>query len=76
VSQTVSFAQITRILEILDDRYINRERIEIPLATKDPGGIEALPEQRIRVTVPSSEDFDTWLEATADKILEALGETP
>jgi len=76
VSQTVSFAQITQILEILDDRYINRERIEIPLGTQDPGGIEALPDERIRVTVPSSEDFDSWLETMTDKILEALGEAP
>jgi hypothetical protein len=74
VSDTVSFAQINQILEILDDHYINRERIEIPLGTKSPGGIEALPEQRIRVTVPEGIDFEAWLEEQAPKILEALGE--
>ena len=76
MNEVVSFAQINQILEILDDHYINRERIEIPLGTRDPGGIESLPDDRIRVTVPSSEDFDSWLEANADKILAALGESP
>ena len=74
MSDTVSFAQINQILEILDDHYINRERIEIPLGTKSPGGIEALPEQRIRVTVPEGIDFEAWLEEQTPKILEALGE--
>ena len=76
MNDAVSFAQINSILEILDDHYINRERIEIPLGTRDPGGIEPLPDDRIRVTVPSSEDFDSWLEANTDKILAALGESP
>ena len=74
MNDTVSFAQINSILEILDDHYINRERIEIPLAARDPGGIESLPDDRTRVTVPSSEDFDSWLEANTAKILGALGE--
>ncbi len=74
MSDTVSFAQISQILEILDDHYINRERIEIPLGTRDPGGIEPLAEDRIRVTVPRSQDFDAWLEATSGEILTALGE--
>jgi len=76
VSDTVSFAQINEILEILDDHYINRERIEIPLGTRDPGGIEQLADDRIRVTVPKSSDFAAWLEANVDKILSALGEDP
>ena len=74
MSDTVSFAQINQILEILDDYYINRERIEIPLGTSDPGGIEALPEDRIRVTVPHSVNFDDWLREQAPHILRALGE--
>ena len=75
MNDTVSFAQINQILELLDDRYINRERIEIPLGCKDPGGIELLAEDRIRVTVPSSVEFDRWLDEHAPKILEALGES-
>ncbi len=74
MSATVSFAQINRILEILDDHYINRELIEIPLGTSDPGGIAPLSEGRIRVTVPRSVDFDAWLEEQAPNILKALGE--
>ena len=76
MSDVVSFAQINQILEILDDHYINRELIEIPLGTSDPGGIEPLPDNRIRLTVPRSEDFDTWLGSMSGKILLALGEGP
>ncbi len=74
MSATVSFAQINQILSILDDHYINRERIEIPLVAKDAGGIEALGKDRIRVTVPRSVNFDAWLEEQAPNILKALGE--
>ena len=74
MSDTVSFAQINQILEILDDHYINRELIEIPLGTSDPGGIEPLGKDRIRVTVPRSVNFDAWLEEQAPNILKALGE--
>ena len=35
----VTFPQIEQILEILDDRDINRELIEIPLGCRDPGSI-------------------------------------
>ena len=69
----VTFPQIEQILEILDDRDINRELIEIPLGTKDPGEVSVLGGGKIRVVVPSSGDFDEWLEATEDRILEALG---
>ncbi|MBJ93632.1 MAG: hypothetical protein CMP23_04070 [Rickettsiales bacterium] len=73
MSDTVSFAEISEILDILDEHYLNRERIEIPLGRQDPGGIEALAEDRIRVTVPSSRDFDGWLEEIGPQILAALG---
>ena len=69
----VSFPQIEAILEILDDHDITREKIEIPLGCKDPGGVEPMARGKIRVTVPCSGDFDAWLEATAPEILSALG---
>lgn len=69
----VSFAEIERILEVLDERGISRERIEIPLGTRDPGQIKALPGARIRVVVPSSGDFETWVQNATPGILAALG---
>jgi hypothetical protein len=69
----VTFPQIEQILEILDDRGINRELIEIPLGATDPGGVQTLKNGKIRVTVPASGDFDGWLEAIEPDILAALG---
>ena len=73
VRDAVSFPQIEAILEILDDHDITREKIEIPLGCKDPGGLEPIARGKIRVTVPESGDFDQWLEGIAPKLLEALG---
>tara|TARA_B100000029_G_scaffold483490_1_gene534699 strand:- start:379 stop:600 length:222 start_codon:yes stop_codon:yes gene_type:complete len=70
----VSFPQIEQILEILDDADINRELIEIPLGAKDPGGIEDLGSGKVRLTVPATGDFDSWLEKISDQLLRALGE--
>ena len=69
----VTFPEIEQILEILDDRGINRELIEIPLGASDPGGVKKLKSGKIRVTVPASGDFDGWVEAIEGEVLEALG---
>jgi hypothetical protein len=69
----VTFPQIEQILEILDDRGINRELIEIPLGTLDPGGVDKLKNGKIRVVVPSSGDFDEWVASVEADILAALG---
>lgn len=71
--EMVTFGEIEQILGILDERGINRELIEIPLGTRDPGLIKALPGGRIRVVVPASGDFETWLTTTTPAILAALG---
>lgn len=70
--EAVTFPQIEQILEILDDRDISRELIEIPLGCRDPGAIEPIGAGKIRVVVPSSGDFDEWLESAEPKILAAL----
>ena len=69
----VTFPQIEEILEILDDRDINRELIEIPLGCADPGSVKRLPNGKVRVTVPASGDFDEWLRSIENEILAALG---
>ena len=72
MSGIVNFSQIEQILEILDDRDISRELIEIPLGTQDPGGIEVLASGKIRLTVPESEDFDQWLSNIAPALIAEL----
>ena len=73
--EMVTFPQIEQILEILDDRGINRERIEIPLGAEDPGGVQTLKNGKVRVTVPANGDFDEWVEAVEGDVLAALGWT-
>jgi hypothetical protein len=70
--EMVSFAEIEQILSVLDERGISRELIEIPLGTGDPWGIKPLPGRRIRLTVPSTGDFDAWLHDATPQILTAL----
>jgi hypothetical protein len=70
---SVSFPQIGEILEILDEHYVNRELIEIPLGTSDPGGIEDMGSGKCRVTVPESRDFDEWLEELRGPLLAFFG---
>jgi len=72
----VSFPQIEQILEILDDEDINRELIEIPLGAQDPGGIEVLNAGKVRLTVPASGEFESWLEGIRGELLDALGAGP
>ena len=69
----VTFPQIEEILEILDDHYINRELIEIPLGTRDPGGVEDLGSGKCRVTVPESRAFDEWLSELRVPLLAFFG---
>ena len=69
----VTFPQIEEILEILDDRDINRELIEIPLGCKDPGLVTRLASGKVRVVVAATGSFEEWLERNEAAILEALG---
>jgi hypothetical protein len=70
----VTFPQIEQILEILDDRDINRELIVIPLGCRDPGSVTRKSNGTVTVVVPASGDFDEWLESVEAEILAALGE--
>jgi len=69
----VTFPQIEQILEILDDRDINRELIEIPLGCRDPGSVVRKSGGKVKVVVPASGDFDAWLESIEEELLGALG---
>jgi len=57
----VTSQEVTKILELTDSFSLHREAIVIPLATGNLGGIEMLPDQRLRITVPSNRPFEEWL---------------
>jgi hypothetical protein len=69
----VTFPQIEEILEILDDRDISRELIEIPLGCQDPGSVTRLASGKVRVVVAETGPFEDWLAQNEAAILEALG---
>ncbi|HXZ90595.1 MAG TPA: hypothetical protein VEG61_05995 [Candidatus Dormibacteraeota bacterium] len=58
---TVTAEQVMKILELTDSFNLHREAVVIPLGTEDEGSLMALPDQRLRITVPRNKPFDEWL---------------
>jgi len=58
---TVTPKQIMNILELTDSFNVQREAVVIPLATENHGGVVTLPDQRLRITVPTRRPFEEWL---------------
>ncbi len=59
--QIVSFAQISRILEITDSLGFNREWVEIPLSPESPGIVRRLTNGKLEIIVDADQPFDDWL---------------
>lgn len=59
--EVVSFAQISRILEITDSLGLNREWVEIPLSPESPGAIRRLSNGKLEIIVDADQPFDEWI---------------
>jgi len=59
--QIVSFAQISRILEITDSLGLNREWVEIPLSPESPGAVRRLTNGKLEIIVDADQPFDEWI---------------
>jgi len=57
----VTHEQIMKILELTDSFNVQREAVVIPLATENQGSVVTLPDQRLRITVPTRKPFEKWL---------------
>ncbi len=57
----VSFAQISRILELTDSLGVNREWVEIPLSPERPGRVRRLPNGKLEIVVDADRPFEEWL---------------
>jgi len=68
--EAVSFAQISRILELTDRLGLNREWVEIPLSPERPGLIRRLPNGKLEIVVDADEPFEHWLASLEARILE------
>ena len=53
--------QILKILEVTDSFNLHREAIMIPLSTKETGSVNLLADGRLKITCPSGQPFDIWL---------------
>ena len=66
--QTVSFQQITQILELTDQLEISREAVEIPLSPESPGVVRRLANSKIEIVVDADVPFEEWLQMVPQKI--------
>lgn len=69
----VSFAQISRILELTDSLGLNREWVEIPLSPERPGQVRRLPNGKLEIIVDADRPFEEWLGSLPKQIQSAQG---
>ncbi|HKT36205.1 MAG TPA: hypothetical protein VJR03_15365 [Nitrospira sp.] len=69
----VSFAQISRILELTDSLGLNREWVEIPLSPERPGVVRRLPNGKLEIVVDADRPFEEWLASLERQIQSAQG---
>jgi len=69
----VSFAQISRILELTDSLGLNREWVEIPLSPERPGRVRRLPNGKLEIIVDADRPFEEWLGSLSLQIQSAQG---
>ncbi|HSA63749.1 MAG TPA: hypothetical protein VLE25_03600 [Nitrospira sp.] len=69
----LSFAQISRILELTDSLGLNREWVEIPLAPERPGQVRRLPNGKLEIIVDADRPFEEWLGTLSAQIQSAQG---
>jgi hypothetical protein len=69
----VSFAQISRILELTDSLGLNREWVEIPLSAERPGMVRRLANGKLEIIVDADRPFEEWLESLPATIQSVQG---
>ena len=69
----VSFAQISRILELTDLLGLDREWVEIPLSPERPGLVRRLPNGKLEIIVDADRPFDEWLGSLSNQIQSLQG---
>jgi hypothetical protein len=75
VLQTVSFKQISEILELTDRLGLSREWVEIPLSPASPGVVRKLPNGKLEIVVDADRPFEEWLQAVEAAITQLAGQS-
>lgn len=73
--QVVSFAHISRILELTDSLGLNREWVEIPLSPEQPGAVRRLGNGKLEIVVDADQPFEEWLHSLPRQIQQVQGTT-
>ncbi len=73
--QVVSFAHISRILELTDSLGLHREWVEIPLSPEQPGVVRRLHNGKLEIVVDADQPFEEWLNLLPRLIQQAQGTT-
>ncbi len=71
--RAVSFQQISKILEVTDALGLNREWVEIPLSSENPGLVRRLSSGKLEIIVDAEQPFDQWLTVLPTRIQQAQG---
>ncbi len=50
------------LFEVTDEVPLDREEIEVPLEMKGDGAVERLPNGKVRITLPDTDDLGPFLE--------------
>ena len=69
----VSFAQISRILDLTDSLGLNREWVEIPLSPARPGLVRRLANGKLEIIVDADRPFEDWLGSLSTQIRSLQG---
>lgn len=57
---TVSFQQISKILEVTGALELNHEGVEIPVSTGTPSLVRRLSNGKLEIIVDTEQPFDQW----------------
>jgi hypothetical protein len=71
--KTVTFQEITQILDLTDQLELDRETIEIPLSAESPGRIHKLPNGKIEIIVDTDLPFKDWLASAEQQLRQLVG---
>ncbi len=63
-------SSMQRLFDVTDEIPLDREAIEVPLEMKGDGQIERLPNGKVRITLPDTDDLDPFLERLPARLRE------
>jgi len=66
-------ADMEAVFQVTDELGIHRESVTVPLARRDPGGVEDLGKGQLRISLPESTPSVEWAETVLRAELSRLG---